>query len=195
VTGKPAIFLDRDGTLNEGVGYVNHESRFRLFPWTVEAIRTIRDEGFLAVMVTNQSGVGRGYFSEEMLREIHADFQRLLEAAGTALDGIYYCPHRPDEGCECRKPKPGMLLRAAKDLGCDLSRSWMIGDNESDLKTAWSVGARAALVRTGDGEGNLDHQARKWPRQPDLVAANLHRAVCDILWGPVHPSAARVGQP
>ena len=184
MTGKPAIFLDRDGTLNEGVGYVSHPSRFTLFPWTVEAIRAIRDEGFLAVMITNQSGIGRGYFSEEMLRGVHGDFQRLLEAAGTALDGIYYCPHRPDEGCECRKPKPGMLLRASKELGCDLSRSWMVGDNESDLKTAWSVGARAALVRTGDGEGNLGYQARSWLRQPDLVAANLHRAVCEILWSP-----------
>lgn len=182
---KPAIFLDRDGTLNEGVGYVNHKSRFRLFPWTVEAIRAIRDEGFLAVMITNQSGVGRGYFSEEFLREIHEEFQRLLEAAGTRFDGIYYCPHRPDEGCPCRKPKPGMLLQATEELGCDLSRSWMIGDNRSDLEAGWSAGARAALVRTGDGEGNLSYEARNWSRPPDLVAANLHRAVCDILWGPL----------
>jgi histidinol-phosphate phosphatase family protein len=192
---KPAIFLDRDGTCNQGVGYVNHKSRFRLFPWTVEAIRAIRDEGFLAVVITNQSGVGRGYFSEETLREIHDDFQRLLGAAGTALDGIYYCPHRPDEGCDCRKPKPGMLRRASKELGCDLSRSWMVGDNRSDLETAWSVGARAALVRTGDGEGNLAFQARSWPRQPDLVAANLHRAVCDILWSPQPERSASESTP
>jgi len=184
LTGKPAIFLDRDGTLNEAVGYLNHPSLFRVFPWTVEAIRAIRDEGYLAVMITNQSGIGRGYFSEEMMQEVHAGFRRLLEEAGTTLDGIYHCPHRPDDGCECRKPKPGMLLRAEKELGCDLSRSWMVGDNRSDLETAWSVGARAALVRTGDGEGNLSYQAPNWPRQPDLIAANLHRAVCDILWSP-----------
>jgi histidinol-phosphate phosphatase family protein len=184
LSGKPTIFLDRDGTLNEGVGYVNHPSRFRLFPWTVEAIRAIRDEGFLAVVITNQSGVGRGYFSEQMLREIHEGFERLLEAAGTSLDGIYYCPHRPDDGCDCRKPKPGMLRRASEELGCDLSRSWMVGDNFSDLETAWSAGARAALVRTGDGQGNLTFEARRWPRPPDLVAGNLHRAVCDILWSP-----------
>ena len=190
MTGRPTIFLDRDGTLNEGVGYVNHPSRFRLFPWAVEAIRAIRDEGFLAVLITNQSGVGRGYFSEEMLRGIHEDFQRLLAEAGTALDGIYYCPHRPDEGCECRKPKPGMLLRASKELGCDLSRSWIIGDNRSDLEAAWNAGARAALVRTGDGEGTLSYQARSWPRQADLIAANVHRAVCDILWGALGPGAA-----
>lgn len=184
MTGKPAIFLDRDGTLNHGAGYVSHPSRFRLFAWTVESIRAIRDEGFLAVMVTNQSGVGRGYFSEEMLLGIHRDLKALLAAAGTALDGIYYCPHRPDEGCDCRKPKPGMLLRAERELGCDLSRSWIVGDNESDLKAGWAVGAKAALVRTGDGEGNLEHQSKRWARPPDLVAAQLQQAVCDILWGP-----------
>jgi D-glycero-D-manno-heptose 1,7-bisphosphate phosphatase len=183
VTLKPAIFLDRDGTLNEAVGYVSHKSRFRLFPYSVEAIRAIRDEGFLAVMVTNQSGVGRGYFPEELLREIHGELERLLERAGTGLDGIYYCPHRPDEGCECRKPKPGMLIRAAKELGCDLSRSWMVGDNRTDLEAGWSAGAKAALVRTGDGEGNLANEAKSWPRPPDLIAADVHRAVCDILWG------------
>jgi D,D-heptose 1,7-bisphosphate phosphatase len=182
---RPAIFLDRDGTINEGVGYVNHRSRFRLFPWTVEAIRAIRDEGYVAVLITNQSGVGRGYFSEDSVRQIHLDLKRVLEDAGTSLDGVYYCPHRPDEGCSCRKPKPGMLLRAAEELDCDLSRSWIIGDNRSDLEAGWSAGTRAALVRTGDGEGNLAYEARSWRRMPDLVAANLYRAVCDILWGPL----------
>jgi D-glycero-D-manno-heptose 1,7-bisphosphate phosphatase len=183
VTGKPAIFLDRDGTLNEAVGYVSHRSRFRLFPYSVESVRAIRDAGFLAVLVTNQSGVGRGYFPEELVQEIHRDFQRLLENAGTGLDGIYYCPHRPDEGCECRKPKPGMLIRAAKELGCDLSRSWMIGDNRTDLEAGWNAGARSALVRTGDGEGNLAYEAKRWAKPANLIATNLHQAVCDILWG------------
>jgi D,D-heptose 1,7-bisphosphate phosphatase len=183
LSGKPAIFLDRDGTLNHGVGYVNHPSRFRLFAWTVESIRAIREEGFLAVMVTNQSGVGRGYFTEEMLLGIHRGLQTLLAAAGTTLDGIYYCPHRPDAGCECRKPKPGMLLRAERELGCDLSRSWIIGDNESDLKAGWAAGTRAAMVRTGDGEGILEHQSKRWARRPDLIAPHLHQAVCDIFWG------------
>jgi histidinol-phosphate phosphatase family protein len=183
VTGRPAIFLDRDGTINEAVGYVTLPSRFRLFPYSVESIRAIRDAGYLAVMVTNQSGVGRGYFREETLREIHGAFQQLLKNAGTGLDGIYYCPHRPDEGCECRKPKPAMLLRAAKELGCDLSRSWMVGDNGSDLEAGFRAGTRSALVRTGDGEGNLAFEAKSWPRPPDLIAPDLHRAVCDILWG------------
>jgi D-glycero-D-manno-heptose 1,7-bisphosphate phosphatase len=185
VSGRPAIFLDRDGTLNEGVGYVNHRSRFRLYPWTAEAVRAIRGEGYLAVVITNQSGIGRGYFSEELLREIHEELRSFLNAAGAGLDAIYHCPHRPDEGCACRKPRGGMLRRAQEELGCDLARSWMVGDNRSDLEAGWSVGARSALVLTGDGHGNLKYEAPGWPRPPDLVAANVHRAVCDILWGPL----------
>ncbi|MGH9332446.1 MAG: D-glycero-alpha-D-manno-heptose-1,7-bisphosphate 7-phosphatase [Vicinamibacteria bacterium] len=183
--GKPAIFLDRDGTLNESVGYVNHPSRFRLFPWTVETIRAIREEGWLAVLITNQSGIGRGLFPEEVMHQVHEELRRLLEDAGTGIDGIYYCSHRPEDGCECRKPRPGMLLRAQKELGCDLSRSWMVGDSRSDLEAGWTVGARAALVRTGFGEGSYAFEAKNWPRQPDLVAANAHLAVCSILWGPI----------
>jgi D-glycero-D-manno-heptose 1,7-bisphosphate phosphatase len=183
VSGQPAIFLDRDGTLNESVGYVNHASRFRLFPWTVEAIRTIRENGYLAVLVTNQSGVGRGLFDEAVLAETHRRLVEVLTGADTKLDGFYSCPHRPRDGCECRKPKPGMLLQAERDLGCDLEHSWIIGDNHSDLEAAWSVGARGALVRTGFGAGVWEHQVKKWERPPDLVASDVHQAVCSILWG------------
>ena len=185
MSGKPAIFLDRDGTLNESVGYVNHPSRFRLFPWTVDAVRTIRDEGFLAVLVTNQSGIGRGLFTEEVLHLVHDELRGVLEQAGTALDGIYYCPHEPDQRCECRKPKPGLLRRAERELGIDLSRSWMVGDGISDLEAAWSVGARGALVLTGFGRGNWEYEKQRWARLPDVVAPDLHQAVCRILWGGV----------
>jgi D-glycero-D-manno-heptose 1,7-bisphosphate phosphatase len=180
---RPTIFLDRDGTLNEWLGYVNHESRFRLFPWTMEAIRAIHDEGYLAVVVTNQSGIGRGMFPEELMRATHGRLQALLKEAGAELDGIYFCPHRPSDGCECRKPKPGMLLRAAAELGCDLGRSWMVGDNFTDLEAGWAAGTRSALVRSGAGEGTLEYEGPNWPRQPDLVAPDVHRAVCSILWG------------
>jgi D-glycero-D-manno-heptose 1,7-bisphosphate phosphatase len=187
VSGKPAIFLDRDGTLNESVGYVNHPSRFHLFPWTVAAIRTIRENGYLAVMVTNQSGVGRGLFGENVLDEVHRELRQVLTGADAELHGIYVCPHRPHDGCECRKPRPGMLLRAERDLHCDLTRSWMIGDTLSDLETAWSVGARGALVRTGFGEGVWQNQVpdavKRGSRPPDLVASDVHQAVCSILWG------------
>lgn len=183
MTGKPAIFLDRDGTLNESVGYVNHVDRFRLFPWSVDAIRMIREERYLAVMVTNQSGVGRGFFTEELLASIHGAFEARLDKAGTRLDGVYHCPHAPSEGCGCRKPKDGMLRKASDELGIDLERSWIVGDTMTDLEAGWSAGARSALVKTGFGAGTLQFESDSWSRQPDLVADNVYRAVCDIVWG------------
>jgi D-glycero-D-manno-heptose 1,7-bisphosphate phosphatase len=182
---RPAIFLDRDGTLNESVGYVNHPSRFRLFPFAVDAIRTIRDEGYLAILVTNQSGIGRGLFSEEMLGEVHGALARTLADGGTALDAIYYCPHRPQDGCECRKPRSGLLRRAADEWKIDLSRSWMVGDSYSDLEAAFGAGARGALVATGYGEGNWEYERKTWPRPPDVYAPDLHSALCTILWGKI----------
>jgi D-glycero-D-manno-heptose 1,7-bisphosphate phosphatase len=185
VSARPAIFLDRDGTLNEAVGYLNHPSRLKLYPWSVEAVRTIRDEGYLAILTTNQSGVARGLIAAEALEAVHAELRRILQEAGTPLDGIYCCPHGPGDGCECRKPKPGLLRRAASELDVDLARSWVVGDSLSDLEAAWSVGARAALVRTGYGEGALQYQRKDWARNPDLVAPDLHRAVCAIFWGAI----------
>jgi D-glycero-D-manno-heptose 1,7-bisphosphate phosphatase len=186
--GRPAIFIDRDGTLSHEVGYVNHPSRFRLFPFAVDAIRTINQAGVLAVLVTNQAGVARGYFPESMIEEVHGRVRAALDAGGAHLDGLYVCPHHPTEGqppyrqdCQCRKPRPGLLRRAEQELGADLARSWVIGDRHGDLELAWTVGARAAMVRTGYGLGELTYQASRWKRQPDLVADHLLEAVERIL--------------
>lgn len=186
--GRPAIFIDRDGTLSHEVGYVNHPSRFKLFPFAVDAIRTINRAGVLAVLVTNQAGVARGYFPESMIEEIHGMVRAALEAGGARLDGLYVCPHHPTEGpppyrqdCQCRKPRPGLLHRAERELGADLARSWVVGDRHGDLQLAWTVGAKAAMVRTGYGLGELTYQAPRWKRQPDLVADHLLEAVERIL--------------
>jgi len=178
------MFFDRDGTLNEAVGYVNHASRFKLYPWAVDAVRLAGEEGYLAVLTTNQSAVGRGYITEELLSSIHSGLSETLEVAGAKLDGIYHCPHLPSESCACRKPKPGMLVRAAEELDIDLASSWMIGDNFSDLQAGWAAGTRAAMVKTGSGEGALEQESARWDKQPDLIADNVHQAVCDICWGP-----------
>jgi D-glycero-D-manno-heptose 1,7-bisphosphate phosphatase len=185
---KPAIFIDRDGTVSHEVGYLNHASRFRLFPWTVDAVRHINRAGWLAVLVTNQAGVARGYFPESMVHEVHARLRGALEAGGARFDAIYYCPHHPSVGeapyrmdCDCRKPRPGMLRRAEAELQADLARSWVIGDRHGDLQLAWKVGARAALVKTGYGLGEVEYEAPRWPRQPDLVAEHLLEAVERIL--------------
>jgi D-glycero-D-manno-heptose 1,7-bisphosphate phosphatase len=186
--GRPAIFIDRDGTLSHEIGYVNHPSRFKLFPFAVDAVRTINRAGVLAVMVTNQAGVARGYFPESMIDEVHGLVRTAMDAGGARLDGVYVCTHHPTEGeppyrqdCNCRKPRPGLLRRAEAELGADLSRSWFVGDRHGDLQVAWNVGARGAMVRTGYGLGELAYRAPHWTRQPDLVADHLLEAVEQIL--------------
>ena len=186
--GRAAVFLDRDGTLAHEVGYVNHPSRFRLYPWAVDAVRMINQAGLLAVVVTNQAGVARGYFPESVIQEVHAAMTAAMASGGAKLDGIYYCPHHPEVGeapyrldCDCRKPRPGLLRRAAAELGADLARSFVVGDRHGDLALAWSVGARGVLVKTGYGLGELVHQAPSWKRPPDVVAEHALDAVERIL--------------
>ena len=186
--GRPAIFFDRDGTLSYEVGYVNHLSRFRLLPYAVDAVRLVNSSGRLAILVTNQAGVARGYFPESLIPVVHGHVRSAMEAGGAHLDGIYVCVHHPSVGappyrqdCDCRKPRPGLLRQAEKDLGADLARSWVIGDRHGDLAVAWAAGARAALVKTGYGLGELTWNAAQWPRAPDLVAENVLEAVERIL--------------
>jgi D-glycero-D-manno-heptose 1,7-bisphosphate phosphatase len=183
VRRRPAIFLDRDGTLNQSVGFINHASLFRLYPWTTEAVRLINQSGFAAVLVTNQSGVARGLYTEELVEEVHTRLAEHLAESGAHLDGVYYCPHGVSGiECDCRKPKGGMLLRAERELGVDLSRSYVVGDSRSDLETAWNVGARAALVFTGYGRGIYETLRGGSRRLPDIVAPNVHSAVMEIVW-------------
>ena len=185
---RPAIFMDRDGTLSHEVGYVNHPSRFRLYPWAVDAVRQINRAGWLAVVTTNQAGVARGYFPEPVIHEVTAHLNEAMESGGARLDAVYVCMHHPLVGhppyrrdCDCRKPRPGMLRRAETELGADLVRSWVVGDRHSDLLLAWSVGARGALVKSGYGLGEWTYLAPGWIRPPDLVAENLLTAVERIL--------------
>jgi len=186
--GRPAILFDRDGTLAHEVGYVNHVSRFALYPYAAEAVRAANRAGFLAAVVTNQAGVARGYFPESLVQEVHARMRGAIEEAGARVDAIYYCPHHPATGappyrqdCDCRKPRPGMARRAEAELGADLSCSWVVGDRFSDLELAWAVGARGALVKTGYGLGELTYGSASWRRQPDLVAAHALEAVQEIV--------------
>jgi len=180
--------MDRDGTLSREVGYVNHPSRFSLYPYSVDAVRAINSSGLLAVLVTNQAGVARGYFPESVIDEVHAALAGSLAAGGARLDGIYVCAHHPSVGdppyrqdCQCRKPRPGLLVRAAADLDIDLARSYVVGDRLADLQLAWSVGAVGVLVKSGYGLGELVHHAPRWPRRPDMVAEHLFEAVERIL--------------
>jgi D-glycero-D-manno-heptose 1,7-bisphosphate phosphatase len=178
---RPAVFLDRDGTISEEVGYLNHLSRFRMFEFAGEAIRRLNAAGWPVFVVTNQSGVARGLFPESLIGEVHEEMNRQLAAAGARLDGIYYCPHHPEDGCECRKPKPGLLERAAREQHLDLRRSVVVGDRYLDVDLARRAGARSVLVKTGYGRGELEEDSAKWPAQPDYVAEDLAQAVDWIL--------------
>jgi D-glycero-D-manno-heptose 1,7-bisphosphate phosphatase len=186
--GRRAIFMDRDGTLSHEVGYVNHPNRFRLYPWTAGAVRAINQADWLAIVVTNQAGVARGYFPESVFDEVQQRLKQSVESGGGRFDAVYACLHHPSVGappyradCDCRKPRPGLLRKAEAELGVDLKRSWVIGDRHSDMLVAWNVGARAALVKSGYGLGEHTYLAPGWSRQPDLVAENLLEAVESIL--------------
>jgi D-glycero-D-manno-heptose 1,7-bisphosphate phosphatase len=181
---RPAVFLDRDGTIAEEVGYLNHASRFRMFPFAGVAIRRLNEAGLQAIVITNQSGVGRGYFPESLVHEVHEQMTQQLSVSGARVDAIYYCPHTSAEGCDCRKPHTGMLERSAKEHALDLKRSFVVGDRHGDVVLAHNVGARSILVRTGYGEGELAWHAKQWSRQPHFVAATLAEAVDWILEQP-----------
>ncbi len=185
---RAAVFLDRDGTLCEEVGYVNHLSRSRLLPNSIEAIRLVNRAGLLAVVTTNQSGVARGYFSQELVEAVHAKLLATLSENGARLDAVYYCPHHPSEGtppwravCECRKPKPGMILRAAREHDIDLSGSYVVGDSVVDIEAGASAGVPGILVKTGYGRGLLEHQRHRFMTEPALAAEDLLEAVGWIL--------------
>ena len=156
-----AVFLDRDGTINKYVGFLRNIDEFRLLPGVAEAIRAINESGYLAIVITNQPVIARGEVTCEQLQEIHSKMETLLGTKGAYLDAIYYCPHHPDKGfegeipelkcdCNCRKPKPGLLIRAAEDFNIDLRNSWMVGDGENDIKAGKAAGCRTALIGGAD---------------------------------------------
>ncbi|MFH1217937.1 MAG: D-glycero-beta-D-manno-heptose 1,7-bisphosphate 7-phosphatase [Pseudomonadota bacterium] len=185
---KPAVFLDRDGTINEQMGYINHISRFHLIPGAAEAISRLNGEGIPVVVVTNQSGLARGYFPESLLDAVHRKMEQELAAENAHVDGIYICPHHPEAkeekfrlACDCRKPRNGLFLRAAIDLDIDLARSYVVGDRWSDLKAAARCGAKGILVLTGYGRGDLDYIGPQQEIQPHFVAEDLQEAVSWIL--------------
>jgi D-glycero-D-manno-heptose 1,7-bisphosphate phosphatase len=188
---RPAAFIDRDGTLTEEVGYVNHPRRLRLLPRSAEAIRRLNAASIPAVVVTNQAGVARGYFSDEVLNQVNAALVAHLKEAGAHLDGLYVCTHHPAEGeppfraaCDCRKPAPGLVRRAAEELLLDPARSIVVGDKPSDLELAARVGARGVLVLSGYGLGEWEYRRDRFAVPPDHVAADLLDAVDWMIANP-----------
>ena len=183
---RPAVFLDRDGTLIEDVDYLSDFDQVRVFPWTVDALRLLARAGFLTVVVTNQSAVARGVVTEDFIRRTHERLNLQLARGGAHIDAFYFCPHHPDavleqyrRECRCRKPQPGMIEDAARDLPIDLSRSWMVGDRWIDVAAGNAAGVRALLVRTGHAERM--HETAPPGTRADAMLNNLMEAVGWIL--------------
>lgn len=181
---RPAIFLDRDGVVIEDAHYVGSPDRVRLLPGAAESIAALNRAGWPVVIVTNQAGVARGLFPAEAVGVVHTHLAALLASYRARVDAFYFCPHHPDgeveayrAACDCRKPRPGMLLRAAGELGLDLAASWMVGDRVSDLEAGAAAGTRTILVRTGYGglvdTATLDRDGLRL----ELIAADLADAV------------------
>jgi D-glycero-D-manno-heptose 1,7-bisphosphate phosphatase len=188
---RPAVFLDRDGTINEDAGYIDRLERFVLYPFAIDAIRLLHRAGYLVVIMTNQGGVAQGLHTEETVAELAGYLAQRAREGNTTIDGHYYCPHMPDAAvekyrvdCDCRKPKPGLALRAAAEMNLDLARSVVIGDRWRDLAVARQVGARAILVRTGYG---VTEEVNPQPgERADAVCNNLIDAA---VWLFDHPAS------
>lgn len=186
VTSRPAVFLDRDGTLIEEAGYLDRLERLVFYPFSVDAVRLLNRTNLAVVVVTNQAGVARGIFQESFVADAHRHVSETLSRGAARVDGFYYCPHHPEASieayriaCDCRKPQPGLLRRAARELQLDLSRSFVIGDRWHDLQAGAAVGARGILVRTG--YGRTEEAAPRRDLTPAAVVDNLIEAVSWIL--------------
>lgn len=181
---KGAVFLDRDGTIIEDRDYLSDPRDVKLIPGSVQAVKAINDMGFKTIVVTNQSGVARGYFSEEKIEVVHNKLKELLNKDGARIDAFYYCPHHPTSGegayktrCHCRKPETGMLDAAVRDFDLDQARSYVIGDKLIDIELAQRAGARGILVKTGYGIRELEKLKENSETAPDHIAEDLLDAV------------------
>jgi D-glycero-D-manno-heptose 1,7-bisphosphate phosphatase len=173
---QKTVFLDRDGTLIEEVDFLSRVEELRLFPFTRDAVGLLKADGFQLIVITNQSGIGRGLFDTEAMHAIHRQIQLELEGA---IDAFYYCPHLPEGGCYCRKPNLGMIEAAGRDLSIDMSSSWFVGDKDLDVEIGLNARLRTVLVETGYGRNH----AKLLKRKPDQIAANLLEAARYIIEG------------
>ena len=182
-TQKRAVFLDRDGTVIYDVGYPKDPELVQLIPGAADALATLKKQGFLLAIVSNQSGIGRGLVTEERALLVHQQFISCLAESGVEVDGAYYCPHAPSDGCTCRKPSPQMLLRAAKELAIDLSSSWMIGDKISDISAGQKAGCRTILLKadSASSQNAGSDKAQKSEIRPDAVAVSWPEVLGQIL--------------
>lgn len=184
---KTTVFIDRDGTINRDVGYLNHPNQLELIPGAAAAISNLNRAGLLVVVVSNQAGIAKGFIQEKQVPAIHEAFLEILSQEGARIDGFYYCPHHPQGlvkkytcSCICRKPAPGLLLRASEEMNIDLARSYVVGDKVSDMQLAHNVGATAVMVLTGHGRRHQSNYPADCHR-PHYTCNDLYDAVQWIL--------------
>jgi D-glycero-D-manno-heptose 1,7-bisphosphate phosphatase len=171
------VFLDRDGVINSSFpSYVSQWKDYVLYPWALKSLRKLRQAGAQLFLVTNQSGVGRGYFTIRQLEDLLANLQQRVRSSGGDFAEMFYCPHNPEEQCDCRKPEPGMLKAAASKYHVDLESAWMVGDRAGDIEAGNAVGARTVFVKTGK-QSTLEDSAA----QPDIICENLLQATDEII--------------
>lgn len=177
---RPAIFMDRDGTINEQRGYINHLSRFVLLPGVTEAVRLLNENNFLTIIVSNQSGVARGYFPIDLVDKVHASLRATLKEKGAIIDGIFFCPHYPrgaveryNSECGCRKPATGLIEKARDSFDIDMSSSYVVGDRHTDIELAHRSNLKGILVETGYGLGDIEYIIPNKPIKPIYIARDL----------------------
>ena len=185
---KPAVFIDRDGTINEQLGYINHLSRFVILPGVSEAVRLLNKNDWWAIIVSNQGGVARGYYPMELVYEIHAFLKSSLKKQGATIDGIFFCPHHPagilpeySSECDCRKPETGLIEKARETFDIDMSSSYVVGDRHVDIELASRLNLKGVLVKTGYGLGEMEYIIPEKQLKPHHVAEDLLDAVKWIL--------------
>ena len=184
---KPAVFLDRDGTLIHDVGYLSRVEDLRWFPWSIDAIRLLNRAGFLVCVTTNQGGIGLGFYGPAVVHRVHAVMADQVEQGGGRIDAFFFCPHHPAavtaefrSECDCRKPRPGMIRQAEAQFPIDLTRSFVVGDKMADVGLATGVGARGLLVKTGYGQTELERHGGEIPGAA-FVAETMFEAAAWIL--------------
>lgn len=168
-----AIFIDRDGTINIDFHYIGDPELFQMYPGVVEGVRRLKDEGYLVIVITNQSGIARGYFTEEDLKRVHQKMEEEFASSGVRLDGIYYCPHHPDDNCLCRKPNTALFEQAIKEHDIDTSKSFMIGDKDLDVAAGKKIGLKTILINELDIRENLTKKMDDWQHRPDYIAKDF----------------------
>jgi len=169
------VFIDRDGTINANTGYIKTPDDFKIYKGVAEGIKILNNMGYKVIIITNQSGIARGFFNEEMLEKIHEKMKKELSEKGATVDAIYFCPHHPDEKCNCRKPEPGMLQKAMKDFDVDVQKSFIIGDRMLDVEAGNKIGVKTVLVP--ENKKKVDIEMQESNITPDIVCDDFYSGV------------------